>query len=1164
MTRKNKSNSKNSGNMSFLALKKRKQEESSNIKHISNYYKKCSGVIHPADNMLITILEQQIEHYGIISAIQVLKHELEESSDPTLMRFYQISKKWFEKPDENDVKMKDNIYSWLSDGAGIPEIPVEILLDASFQDTTWYSQVDRIIPVTITSILQNDKTELLIPRALESAEYDLLYKLVQPQLKDSFKDVAEGSRNGSTNADLWMADCQTVQEVSPPGGQWSYHNELPLLTKYIDIDPDRGMTDSQIKFVIEGNDQSVLKEVKGKYQHLDLSFIIPMGQNYIVEGSEKYIALQKYLVTIGHVLTHSSLTHTKRSEAAEEEETEYIVKVKDIELLVLLVLSGITQPWKDELAGTTSVPEKVKKPLSNQVAANLKMVQKQDEGKEKYMDVLDDCIRHLKRHGEIMEVVPSTTMTHINGVDVYGLARDQIIRAGKFLGTKALLCLIRYFSGQIFIWDIWSRIMGKLLIHGNPELQGMALKFFDGMFTEEGIKRLSETYSANSLLTRVVFGHAYGTLAMALMWELAGEKEETVSKISLVNQIHHETLLDTVTQGSKEAHFFRRDFDSWMLDVGDLIKASGSVIDVTDVVKTIYGFHPLATSQDVEEYPMKNWENLLGEVYLENEDYEALNSDIKENEVWAPLRGRTHVALESISRVLRRRNKEVAITEELAESIMNVFVDVFKLKQKEWNASPNDGYTIDKKKKPDVDEIDKRDDEQGLSVESALSVVVRANDQEVTAKLNDFKIYQLQKKVDGNLCSAYSLTNQCKHGDNCKLNHVKELNIEDGIALTNGIRKIVGKEGVNITYKHKTPANDKLTAFNTRNPGARKSYMKKMKKDNAKKIAGPEVKAETEPEEKRTWASEITNTGKGGRGQSFGKGKGRGGDAGKGGRGRGYKGYPSQGDYENQREQRSASENYQGKGGKGGSNTGYSDRQPNTNRGKRWNTGDLSIDGHTVYLGNNKAGQMSFIPRHAYETLENSIYLFLNNIFNDMVSFESVSGFSQFFEKCNHGCQFHTLHARKCLCAFQNQGNCGVSPCVVNVFLPRMSNREKVGLNNLSRNINFNSGNYENQKQERGQHCPWRAHMSRRQIQNDKILNEGAMILRPGTNDDDKTLKFNSQGALIVNKSFDELMKEEEETIKRLNLLKAEKAKMKMVTQTKPASNTRYMRVQQE
>ena len=124
--------------------------------------------------------------------------------------------------------------------------------------------------------------------------------------------------------------------------------------------------------------------------------------------------------------------------------------------------------------------------------------------------------------------------------------------------------------------------------------------------------------------------------------------------------------------------------------------------------------------------------------------------------------------------------------------------------------------------------------------------------------------------------------------------------------------------------------------------------MKKMKKDNAMRNAGPEVKVEKEPEQKGTWASEITTTGKGGRGQSLGKGKGRGGNGGKGGRGRGYKGFPSQDDYDIRQEQKSASESYQGKGGKGGSNIGNSDRQPYTNRGKRWNTGDLSNDGISV------------------------------------------------------------------------------------------------------------------------------------------------------------------------------------------------------------------------
>ena len=145
MTRqKGKLKSKNPGNLSFLALKKRNQEERSDGKHISNYYKKCPGVIHQADSMLINILAQQIEHYGIIYAMQVLKNYLEESADPVYTRFYQVTKKWFTKPEE-DEKQKDNIYVWLSDGAGIDQVPVEFLLDASLQDRKWFSQVDRML-----------------------------------------------------------------------------------------------------------------------------------------------------------------------------------------------------------------------------------------------------------------------------------------------------------------------------------------------------------------------------------------------------------------------------------------------------------------------------------------------------------------------------------------------------------------------------------------------------------------------------------------------------------------------------------------------------------------------------------------------------------------------------------------------------------------------------------------------------------------------------------------------------------------------------------------------------------------------------------------------------------------------------------------------------------
>ena len=80
------------------------------------------------------------------------------------------------------------------------------------------------------------------------------------------------------------------------------------------------------------------------------------------------------------------------------------------------------------------------------------------------------------------------------------------------------------------------------------------------------------------------------------------------------------------------------------------------------------------------------------------------------------------------------------------------------------------------------------------------------------------------------------------------------------------------------------------------------------KDDTEEKETGPKV----------TWATDIKNTGKGGRGQPLGKGKGRRVYPGKGGRGKGYKGHPSQDDYNIRKEQRSAFDGYRGKGGKGG------------------------------------------------------------------------------------------------------------------------------------------------------------------------------------------------------------------------------------------------------
>ena len=101
-----------------------------------------------------------------------------------------------------------------------------------------------------------------------------------------------------------------------------------------------------------------------------------------------------------------------------------------------------------------------------------------------------------------------------------------------------------------------------------------------------------------------------------------------------------------------------------------------------------------------------------------------------------------------------------------------------------------------------------------------------------------------------------------------------------------------------------------------------------------------------------------------------------------------------------------------------------------------------------------------------------------------MVNFGSVAGFSQFFEKCPHGCGYHTSHHKTCICAGPNSSNCGAYPCIITAFVPRLVEEEKVGLRNLSNNINMGKNGY------RGPtgadvHYPWRASMSKRQRNND-------------------------------------------------------------------------------
>ena len=1164
--------SKNSGNLTYLGLKNKNQNKNGS-KHIANYYKDVDGVLQLADSALINILVHQVENYGLLYAIQVLKHEIEESDVEEIYRYYQISKKIFEKPEGDNWVIKDNIYSSIHDGGGSSEIPIEFMVDAVTQDSKWYSQADRMIVLTNTALLQKETTEKLVPRALETVELDRLYDLVQQNLKNSFKESRTASGTGETNAEKWL-------NITPPKAsnnesiEYLFKEKLPVLTSLIDIDPDTGMKPQQIKEVIEGKDPEMIDQLRLEVwevsDKVDLSFVIPLSQVNVKEGSEKYELIKKYLLSMNFELNHTSIMHSDRS--ADEDQSEFMVKVKDLELAALYAHTGVMQPWLKKVSSPSNYKDKALQTNAAQVAANLKIVQKQDEGKEKNAEILEACMRHMKQNGVILEVVPSTTMTSVNGTEVYGLQRNQLIRAGKILGKKALHCFIKHLSGQIFIWDIWARVMGKLLISNDPDKQSMALKYFDSMFTEVGIKRIDGKYIENSSLTKAIIGHNYGHLSMAVIWELAGEKEETVTKISLINQITYEVLLEPVIENGETKHFFRSDFETWILDVGKLIVASGSVINIADLIKVMFACHPLASQgTDVEVYPMKNWENITGEVLLKNEDLEPLVEDIEANDAWKTIRGRTHVMLHAVCRVLHRRNKEINITAELAESLMCLFQKAFEEKREEWNSSPDDGYIRDKDTLTESYQPKESVDDETISTESTLSVVVRANTADVTEQLNKYKISQVQKAVSemgSTLCAVHSLTDSCYFGGQCRNRHENNLNPEDGWALTEGIKKILSasdQPGINITYKGGTPANSKMKNFNDANPGVRKKYVKNLRRRvNSTKTGNQDT------DKSVTWASDVKNNTTSGK--EYRKNRSRdkvdhdqADDKGKGGRvsfnnqqnsGRGgYKGYNNPNDYYGKgntspKNTFNRGKGGRGKGGRGKGGQGYSGRsaQPRTNRGQTWRTGDISSDGESVFLGTNQNHKLSFIPKQNYAHLENSIFDTMHRMYNDMVDFQSVAGFATFFEKCAHGCIFHTLHSKKCLCANTHQSNCGVWPCVVTVFLPRMGNKEGVGLNSLGRNINMSTKNH-------GVTTPWRTHMSRRQILNDRLLNEEVI-------EDAEEDPFEDNEKMVDYKSIQEVEKEEEEIIKRLNLLKSTKSKMKLANRTNTKGSTRFVRVQ--
>ena len=72
---------------------------------------------------------------------------------------------------------------------------------------------------------------------------------------------------------------------------------------------------------------------------------------------------------------------------------------------------------------------------------------------------------------------------------------------------------------------------------------------------------------------------------------------------------------------------------------------------------------------------------------------------------------------------------------------------------------------------------------------------------------------------------------------------------------------------------------------------------------------------------------------------------------------------------------------------------------------------------------------------------------------------------------------------------------------------------------------------------------------------NDRLLNEEVI-------EDAEEDPFEDNEKMVDYKSIQEVEKEEEEIIKRLNLLKSTKSKMKLANRTNTKGSTRFVRVQ--
>ena len=130
------------------------------------------------------------------------------------------------------------------------------------------------------------------------------------------------------------------------------------------------------------------------------------------------------------------------------------------------------------------------------------------------------------------------------------------------------------------------------------------------------------------------------------------------------------------------------------------------------------------------------------------------------------------------------------------------------------------------------------------------------------------------------------------------------------------------------------------------------------------------------------------------------------------------------------------------------------------------------------------------------------------------------------------------------------------------MFLPRLVEREKVGMTNLSRAINMVTSQANNYS--RDVHTPWRAAMSKRQIKNDIEEDDHSNYLNSMMAEE----KIPEANQMAFYKSQEEIEQEETRMLKKLNSLKEMKGKMKGLNQMRGSppqtdGTTRYFKINQ-